>query len=245
MLRKPRRTSTQEINSSSMSDIAFLLLVFFLVTTTISLDKGISLVLPADGNELEVTSPLSGVITAMAPVEDITVSVTPELNLEEDSGILLVKLNIIHLIKTEPSSRRIILNSWKVSDIDKMALPPCHVMCQFNVNTNNNTLNCQLYQRSGDMFLGVPFNIASYSLLTYIIAKITGYSPGKFIHILGDAHIYESHLNAVNEQIERVPYSFPELLISDELSDIDNIKEDYFIMKNYNSYPKITAPMIA
>ena len=153
--------------------------------------------------------------------------------------------NIIHLIKTEPTSRRIILNSWNVSDIDKMALPPCHVMCQFNVNTNNNTLNCQLYQRSGDMFLGVPFNIASYSLLTYIIAKITGYSPGKFIHILGDAHIYESHLNAVNEQIERVPYSFPELLISDELSDIDNIKEDYFIMKNYNSYPKITAPMIA
>ena len=126
-----------------------------------------------------------------------------------------------------------------------MALPPCHVMCQFNVNTNNNTLNCQLYQRSGDMFLGVPFNIASYSLLTYIIAKITGYSPGKFIHILGDAHIYESHLNAVNEQIERVPYSFPELLISDELSDIDNVNEDYFNIKNYNPYPKITAPMIA
>jgi thymidylate synthase len=153
--------------------------------------------------------------------------------------------NIIHLIKTEPTSRRIILNSWNVSDIDKMALPPCHVMCQFNVNTNNNTLNCQLYQRSGDMFLGVPFNIASYSLLTYIIAKITGYIPGKFIHILGDTHIYESHLNAVNKQLERVPYSFPELLISDELSDIDNIKEEYFIMKNYNPYPKITAPMVA
>ena len=102
-----------------------------------------------------------------------------------------------------------------------------------------------MYQRSGDMLLGVPFNIASYSFLTHILAKITGLTPGKFIHILGDAHIYESHLNAVNEQIERVPYSFPELLISDELSDIDNVKEDYFIMKNYNSYPKITAPMIA
>ena len=95
------------------------------------------------------------------------------------------------------------------------------------------------------MFLGVPFNIASYSLLTCILSKITGYSPGKFIHILGDTHIYESHLNAVKKQLERVPYSFPELLISDELSDIDNIKEEYFIIKNYNPYPKITAPMIA
>ena len=126
-----------------------------------------------------------------------------------------------------------------------MALPPCHVMCQFNVNTNDKTLNCQLYQRSGDMFLGVPFNIASYSFLTYILAKITGYTPGKFIHILGDAHIYDSHLDAVKEQLERVPYQFPQLLISDELSDIDTIHEDYFIIQKYNHYPKIKAPMIA
>ena len=161
-----------------------------------------------------------------------------------DQGIDQLK-NIIDLIKNDPHSRRIILNSWNAADIDKMALPPCHVMCQFNVNTNDKTLNCQLYQRSGDMFLGVPFNIASYSFLTCILAKITGYTPGKFIHILGDAHIYDSHIDAVNKQLERVPYQFPQLLISDELSDIDTIQEDYFIIQNYNHYPKIKAPMIA
>ena len=152
--------------------------------------------------------------------------------------------NIIHMIQNDPTSRRIIMSAWNPVDLDKMALPPCHVMCQFNVNSKDNTLNCQLYQRSGDMFLGVPFNIASYSFLTCIIAKITGYKPGKFIHILGDTHIYKDHLKAVNEQLERVPEKFPQLIISDELSDIDTIKEEYFTIKNYNHYPKITAPMI-
>jgi len=161
-----------------------------------------------------------------------------------DKGIDQLK-NIIELIKNDPTSRRILLNSWNASDIDKMALPPCHVMCQFNVNLRDKTLNCQLYQRSGDMFLGVPFNIASYSFLTCILAKITGYKPGKLIHILGDTHIYENHINAVKEQIKRVPYQFPELILSDELSDIDNLKEEYFTIQNYLSYPKITAPMIA
>jgi thymidylate synthase len=95
------------------------------------------------------------------------------------------------------------------------------------------------------MFLGVPFNIASYAFLTHILAKITGYQVGKLIHVLGDTHIYESHLDAVKEQLERIPNEFPELSISDELSDIDNIKEEYFTIKNYNHYDKITAPMIA
>ena len=95
------------------------------------------------------------------------------------------------------------------------------------------------------MFLGVQFNIASYSFLTCIIAKITGYKPGKLIHILGDTHIYEDHINAVKEQIKRIPYQFPELILSDELSDIDNLKEEYFTIQNYLSYPKIKAPMIA
>ena len=161
-----------------------------------------------------------------------------------DKGIDQLK-NVIELIQTDPTSRRILLNSWNASDIDKMALPPCHVMCQFNVNLRDKTLNCQLYQRSGDMFLGVPFNIASYSFLTCILAKITGYKPGKLIHILGDTHIYADHIDAVKEQIQRVPYQFPELIISDELSDIDSLNEEYFTIKNYTSYPKITAPMIA
>jgi len=153
--------------------------------------------------------------------------------------------NVIDMIRNDPTSRRIIMSAWNPVDLDKMALPPCHVMCQFNVNTINNTLDCQLYQRSGDMFLGVPFNIASYSFLTHIIAKITGYKPGKLIHILGDTHIYESHIEAVKDQIKRVPYKFPELSISDELTDIDDIKEEYFKINNYNHYEKIKAPMIA
>ena len=159
-------------------------------------------------------------------------------------GIDQIK-NIINLIKNDPTSRRIILNSWNAADLDKMALPPCHVMCQFHVDIKNNRLDCQLYQRSGDMFLGVPFNIASYSFLTYIIAHLTGYSPGKFIHILGDSHIYESHIEAVKTQISRTPYLFPELHIDDELTDIDNINENYFTLYEYNYHPKINASMIA
>ena len=153
--------------------------------------------------------------------------------------------NVIEQIKNDPTSRRIILSAWNPCDLDKMALPPCHIMCQFNVCIPKKTLNCQLYQRSGDMFLGVPFNIASYSFLTHIIAKITGLKPGKFIHVLGDTHIYEDHVKAVKSQIIRVPDKFPSLTISDELTDINNIKEEYFKITEYKSYPKITAPMIA
>ena len=152
---------------------------------------------------------------------------------------------VIDLIRNDPNSRRIILSAWNPVDLDKMALPPCHVMCQFNVDTTNKRLDCQLYQRSGDMFLGVPFNIASYSFLTYIIAKITGYQPGKLIHILGDTHIYDSHIEAVKTQIKRIPYAFPKLTISDELNDIDNITEEYFKLDDYNFHDKISAPMIA
>ena len=152
---------------------------------------------------------------------------------------------VIDLIKNDPNSRRIIMSAWNPVDLDKMALPPCHVMCQFNVDTTKKRLDCQLYQRSGDMFLGVPFNIASYAFLTYIIAKITGYQPGKLIHILGDTHIYDSHIEAVSTQIKRIPYEFPKLTISDELNDIDNINEEYFQLKDYNYHDKINAPMIA
>ena len=137
------------------------------------------------------------------------------------------------------------MSSWNPVDLDKMALPPCHVLCQFNVDLKNNHLNCQLYQRSGDMFLGVPFNIASYAFLTCIIAKLTGYQPGKLIHILGDTHIYDSHIESVCTQIKRVPYKFPQLTISDSLTDIDNINEEYFKLENYIYHDKINAPMIA
>ena len=154
--------------------------------------------------------------------------------------------NVIDLIINEPQSRRIIMNSWNPPDLDKMALPPCHVMCQFHVNTELNTLNCQLYQRSGDMFLGVPFNIASYSFLLHIIANITGYKPGKLIHILGDTHIYEDHINAVNEQLDRVPIQFPDIEVNiPQNLDIDSLHESMFTIKNYKCYGKISAPMIA
>jgi dihydrofolate reductase/thymidylate synthase len=153
--------------------------------------------------------------------------------------------NVIHLIKTEPHSRRIIMNAWNPSDLNKMALPPCHVMCQFYVNSEDKTLDCQLYQRSGDMFLGVPFNIASYSFLLHIIANITGYNPGRLIHILGDTHIYNEHIDAVNEQLERLPGKFPELIVKEKITDIDSIDESIFELQNYKSYDKITAPMIA
>ena len=163
------------------------------------------------------------------------------------SGLGIDQLkNVINLIKTEPNSRRIIMNAWNPSDLDKMALPPCHVMSQFHVDTVNKTLNCQLYQRSGDMFLGVPFNIASYSFLLHIIANITGYKPGKLIHILGDTHIYKEHIDAVNEQISRIPIQFPDIennILPD--TDIDSIDESMIKIKNYQYYDKISAPMIA
>ena len=150
---------------------------------------------------------------------------------------------LINEIKENPNSRRLILSAWNPAVLDDMALPPCHILCQFYVNQKENTLSCQLYQRSGDMFLGVPFNITSYAFLTYILCKLTGYKPGKFHHILGDAHIYEEHDTAVLLQIKRVPKLFPTLTISDRLTDIDSISEDMFTIENYESYSRISAPM--
>ena len=123
-----------------------------------------------------------------------------------------------------------------------MSLPPCHVMVQFNID--GEYIDAQLYQRSGDMFLGVPFNITSYSFLLSIIGHITGYKPRKLIHILGNSHIYEEHLDSIIKQLNRVPYKFPTLKINHLLTDIDSIKEEYFEICNYNSYGPIKAPMI-
>ena len=152
--------------------------------------------------------------------------------------------NIVDLLRNDPHSRRILMSAWNPQDLDKMALPPCHVMCQFYVNSDNHTLDCQLYQRSGDMFLGVPFNIASYAFLTHILCKITGYKPGKLIHVLGDVHLYEDHVEQARTQLMRVPISFPEITISG-VTDIDHIEEEMITITGYKCYPKIEAQMVA
>ena len=151
--------------------------------------------------------------------------------------------NVIDLINKDPGSRRIILSAWNPSDIDKMALPPCHVMVQFNID--NEYIDAQLYQRSGDMFLGIPFNIASYALLLHIIGSITGYIPRHFHHVLGNAHIYMNHLNPVAEQIHRIPNHFPKLVLKEKINDINMIDENIFEINDYNYYPRIKAEMIA
>tara|TARA_A100001015_G_C15008782_1_gene722012 strand:+ start:501 stop:1940 length:1440 start_codon:yes stop_codon:yes gene_type:complete len=150
---------------------------------------------------------------------------------------------LLQEIKENPSSRRLILSAWNPAALDQMALPPCHILSQFYVNQVVGTLSCQLYQRSGDMFLGVPFNIASYAFLTYILCKLTGYKPGFLHHVIGDAHIYEEHTVAVQQQIKRVPKVFPTLTISDDLQDIDTITEEMFSVEGYESYSPIKAPM--
>ena len=148
---------------------------------------------------------------------------------------------IINLIKTDPDSRRIILSAWNPVDLDKMALPPCHILVQFNVVGNK--LNCQMYQRSADVGLGVPFNIASYALLTHIIAHCTGLQAGKFIHVMGDTHIYLNHITGLREQIQRNPQQFPKLFIKTDNKDIEKFTFQDFKLENYIPHPKINLPM--
>tara|TARA_B100000686_G_scaffold345306_2_gene429660 strand:+ start:221 stop:1597 length:1377 start_codon:yes stop_codon:yes gene_type:complete len=149
---------------------------------------------------------------------------------------------IIHEIQTNPMSRRLIMSSWNPVDLDRMALPPCHIMIQFNIE--DKYIDAQLYQRSGDMFLGVPFNISSYAFLLHIIGKITGYIPRYFIHIIGDTHIYEDHIDSVKEQLLRIPSKFPSLEIN-SIDTIDTIQEDNLKINNYQYYPTIQAKMVA
>jgi len=144
---------------------------------------------------------------------------------------------LIDGLKNNPDSRRHIISAWNVGQIDEMALPPCHILFQFYVA--NNKLSCQLYQRSADIFLGVPFNIASYALFTMMIAQITGYKPGEFIHTIGDAHIYNNHINQVKLQLTRTPKKLPEMLINKSVTDINNFKFDDFQLINYEAYPHI------
>jgi thymidylate synthase len=145
--------------------------------------------------------------------------------------------NVIHSIKTNPDSRRHIVSAWNVGELDKMALPPCHVLFQFYVA--NGRLSCQLYQRSCDIFLGVPFNITSYALLTLMVAQVTGLQPGEFIHTLGDAHIYLNHIEQVKLQLTRIPYPLPQMLINPERKNIFDFVFEDFQLVNYQSHPHI------
>jgi len=153
--------------------------------------------------------------------------------------------NLIQGLKENPQSRRHILSAWNVSDLKKMALPPCHLLAQFNVSGDRKYLDCQLYQRSGDFFLGVPFNIASYSLLTHMIGHVTGLQPRKFIHTIGDAHIYTNHGMQVKKQLARTPHPFPTLKFrrATRLQKIDDFDFDSFIIEGYSSWPFISAKM--
>ncbi|MCI5777934.1 MAG: thymidylate synthase [Bacteroidales bacterium] len=144
---------------------------------------------------------------------------------------------VIEQIRTTPESRRLIVSAWNVAEIEEMKLPPCHVMFQFYVA--NGELSCQLYQRSGDVFLGVPFNIASYSLLTMMVAQVCGLRPGKFVHTLGDAHIYVNHLDQIHEQLTREPYPLPTMKLNPEVRNIDDFKFEDFELEGYRAWPHI------
>lgn len=156
---------------------------------------------------------------------------------EGKDGFVDQLANVIDLIKTNPDSRRLIVNSWHAAYIDKMALPPCHMMFQFYVQ--NNKLSCQLYQRSADAFLGVPFNIASYALLTMIVAKICNLELGEFVHTMGDAHIYVNHQEQVDKQLSRNPRSLPKMIIHGDQKTIDDFKYEDFELVDYNPHKGI------
>ncbi|MCB5207372.1 thymidylate synthase [Methylovorus mays] len=148
---------------------------------------------------------------------------------------------VVDAIKRNPDSRRLIVSAWNVADVDQMKLPPCHAFFQFYVADGK--LSCQLYQRSADIFLGVPFNIASYALLTMMVAQVCGLKLGDFVHTLGDAHIYLNHLEQVKEQLSRTPRSLPTMQINPDVRDIFAFRYEDFTLQNYDPYPPIKAPV--
>ncbi|HTP77035.1 MAG TPA: thymidylate synthase [Rhizomicrobium sp.] len=147
--------------------------------------------------------------------------------------------NLVRDIRSNPDSRRLIVTAWNPADVPKMALPPCHCLFQFYVA--NGRLSCQLYQRSADIFLGVPFNIASYALLTMMLAQVTGLQPGEFVHTLGDAHLYLNHLEQAREQLTRRPYPLPTMRLNPDVTDIFAFRYEDFKLENYQAHPTIKA----
>ncbi|MBO5801754.1 MAG: thymidylate synthase [Alistipes sp.] len=158
-----------------------------------------------------------------------------------DGGAIDQIKRVIETIKHNPNSRRMIVSAWNVADVDSMALPPCHTMFQFFVAEGR--LSCQLYQRSGDTFLGVPFNIASYALLTMMIAKECGLEPGEFVHTLGDAHLYLNHLEQAEEQLSREPRKLPTMVLNPSVSSIFDYTFEDFTLEGYDPHPAIKAPL--
>jgi thymidylate synthase len=148
---------------------------------------------------------------------------------------------VIEQIKRNPDSRRLVVSAWNVADLAKMALQPCHTMFQFHVAKGR--LSCQLYQRSGDIFLGVPFNIASYALLTHMIAQVCGLQPGDFVHTLGDAHLYKNHLDQAREQLTRTPLPLPRLKLNPAITSIDDFRYEDIAIEGYQSHAAIRAPI--
>ena len=158
-----------------------------------------------------------------------------------DGGHIDQISQVIETLKNNPDSRRIIVSAWNVADLDKMALAPCHAFFQFYVADGK--LSCQLYQRSADIFLGVPFNIASYALLTLMMAQVTGLQPGDFVHTLGDAHLYLNHLDQAREQLTREPRALPRLHLNPDVTDLFAFKFEDFTLEGYDPHPAIKAPV--
>lgn len=149
--------------------------------------------------------------------------------------------NVLDLLRTNPDSRRMVVSAWNVGELDQMKLPPCHAFFQFYVADGE--LSCQLYQRSADVFLGVPFNIASYSLLTMMVAQVTGYRVGDFVHTLGDAHLYLNHLEQAREQLTRSPRPLPTMKLNPAVKDLFAFRYEDFELLNYDPHPHISAPV--
>jgi thymidylate synthase len=156
-----------------------------------------------------------------------------------DGGAIDQMSQVVQQIRTNPDSRRLIVSAWNPADLDKMALAPCHCLFQFYVA--NGRLSCQLYQRSADIFLGVPFNIASYALLTMLVAQVTGYEPGDFVHTFGDAHLYLNHLDQAREQLKRTPRALPRMEINPAVTSLFDFAYDDFTLTDYDPHPHIKA----